>query len=614
MRILHLMLLLPSLSALPSLSSYFDNLIPPDGLTAGFHRKTRRALERENEELKERIAALELQASVAPVNTSQIAKQRHAPSGNADTVLSCARLEAIGGSKRQVILSFVNTARLDFAATWAAHMRRLGLTNWLIGATDSEALRRLLDANTPCVDLHTQLSGAEWAWGSGQFHTLGPTKVALIKTVLGCGFELVITDIDALVLREPFAFVARWPDASFLTTSDHLANTTNEDDGLETNRAGSAYNIGYMFFRPAAQPLVVEWLRSVLADPTGTWDQGEFNRLARQKQKFYSERNFAQSGLSDIRLFRSFDEKIIGGVLPLTLFCGGHNYFASRLPQRRGLEPYSVHTTFQYGGADGKRHRLREAMIWEDEPSYYDPPGGLLRYEPDIPASLLHPPGGMSAQAHIDLVEHQLKQLGAAFALAFALRRMLILPKLVCGYDKASEVTAPLVCPPLDPVHTCCQSHLCWPLGWQLCWPCLCYCSCHPLPPAFGRRGLLSTVRAPSRVLPPGLYPSTSARSTMCLSPIYSNRCRRCVSTRFFQTSGWRRPSSPPRPRLASSAPTPRGSSRALQRSIPTSRCSQSPISQQSRSRAAALRAACTGLASCMISTGSGWNTRAFTL
>jgi len=28
------------------------------------------------------------------------------------------------------------------------------------------------------------------------------------------------------------------------------------------------------------------------------------------------------------------------------------------------ISPFSVNTTFQYGGAPGKRHRLREAMLW----------------------------------------------------------------------------------------------------------------------------------------------------------------------------------------------------------------------------------------------------------
>ena len=131
-----------------------------------------------------------------------------------------------------------------------------------------------------------------------------------------------------------------------------------------------------MLFRPSAKPLVDEWLRVVSSDPTGKWDQGEFNRLARAGAVFDEDRGPTTTSLrlSDPRLWRAYHGKVVGGVLPLALFCGGHNYFAAWMPQRRGVEPFSVHTTFQYGGADGKRHRLREAMLWEDPPEYYDPP------------------------------------------------------------------------------------------------------------------------------------------------------------------------------------------------------------------------------------------------
>ena len=45
-------------------------------------------------------------------------------------------------------------------------------------------------------------------------------------------------------------YMARWPDAGFLTTSDHLGNTT-DDDGLEThNGIHSAFNIGGRHTRP----------------------------------------------------------------------------------------------------------------------------------------------------------------------------------------------------------------------------------------------------------------------------------------------------------------------------------------------------------------------------
>ena len=53
----------------------------------------------------------------------------------------------------------------------------------------------------------------------------------------------------------------RRPDAGFLTTSDHLGNTTN-GQGLEShNGIHTAFNIGYMFFRGSALPLVEEWVK-----------------------------------------------------------------------------------------------------------------------------------------------------------------------------------------------------------------------------------------------------------------------------------------------------------------------------------------------------------------
>ena len=74
--------------------------------------------------------------------------------------------------------------------------------------------------------------------------------------------------------------------------------------------------------------------------------------------------------------------------------------------------------------------------MWIDPAAYYDPPGGLLRFEIDQPASLVRPAGGMSVKGHIDLVSHQLRQLRAGLALATALKRVLVLPAVICGYDK----------------------------------------------------------------------------------------------------------------------------------------------------------------------------------
>ena len=55
-----------------------------------------------------------------------------------------SELSAPDERPHQVILvTFVNSKRADYAYTWAAHLQRLGLRNYLIGAMDGEALPKL---------------------------------------------------------------------------------------------------------------------------------------------------------------------------------------------------------------------------------------------------------------------------------------------------------------------------------------------------------------------------------------------------------------------------------------------------------------------------------------
>ena len=49
-----------------------------------------------------------------------------------------------------------------------------------------------------------------------------------------------------------------------------------------------------------------------------------------------------------------------------------------RKHEEYGLQAYVAHATFQYSGTPGKRHRFREAMLFEDPPSYYDHPKGFI--------------------------------------------------------------------------------------------------------------------------------------------------------------------------------------------------------------------------------------------
>ena len=64
-----------------------------------------------------------------------------------------------------------------------------------------------------------------------------------------------------------------------------------------------------------------------------------------------------------------YNRSILIGILPISTFCSGHTFFVQRMPQQRHVQPFSVHTTYQFSGAVGKTHRLREAKLWDDEAS-----------------------------------------------------------------------------------------------------------------------------------------------------------------------------------------------------------------------------------------------------
>jgi len=171
--------------------------------------------------------------------------------------------------------------------------------------------------------------------------------------------------------------------------------------------------------------------------------------------------------------------------LPARHFCSGHLYWEQQSMEAHNCS--SVHTTFVEGGNPGKLWRLKEAGLWRiDPPSHYDPPGGgrYLRFEPPHAPRHLQPVRNTSASAryddkykagwlapsainlsprlrqHLELMRRHFIALRDAMAIAVALKRVLILPRLPCLCDRsegpsvlrecryeASELPSPFVCP-----------------------------------------------------------------------------------------------------------------------------------------------------------------------
>ncbi|KAK3007088.1 hypothetical protein RJ639_016139 [Escallonia herrerae] len=348
-----------------------------------------------------------------------------------------------------IIVTFGNYAFMDFILSWVKHLTDLGLDNLLVGAMDTKLLEALYWKGVPVFDMGSHMSTIDVGWGSPTFHKMGREKVILIDAILPFGYELLMCDTDMVWIKNPLPYLARFPEADVLTSTDQVVPTVIDDRLDIWQQVGAAYNIGIFHWRPtdSAKKLAKEWKDMLLADDK-IWDQNGFNELV--------HRQLGPSFDEDSGLVYAYDGNLKLGLLPASIFCSGHTYFVQAMYQQLRLEPYAVHTTFQYAGTEGKRHRLREAMVFYDPPEYYDSPGGFLTFKPSIPKSLLLD-GAHNIESHFSLVNYQIKQIRTALAIAALLNRTLVMPPLWCRLDRlwfphpgvlpGSMTRQPFICP-----------------------------------------------------------------------------------------------------------------------------------------------------------------------
>ncbi|KAJ8555268.1 hypothetical protein K7X08_012764 [Anisodus acutangulus] len=348
-----------------------------------------------------------------------------------------------------VVVTFGNYAFMDFILTWVKHLTDMGVENLLVGAMDTKLLEALYWKGVPAFDMGSHMSTVDVGWGSPTFHKMGREKVVLIDSILPFGFELLMCDTDMVWLKNPLPYIARFPEADVLTSTDQTVPTVTDDRLDMWQEVGAAYNIGIFHWRAteSSKKLAREWKEMILADDK-IWDQNGFNELVR--------RQLGPSVDDDSGLVYAYDGNLKLGLLPASIFCSGHTYFVQAMFQHLRLEAYAVHTTFQYAGTEGKRHRLREAKVFYDPPEYYNPPGGLLTFKPAIPKNLLLD-GEHSIATHFALVNYQMKQIRTALAVASVLNRTLVMPPLWCRLDRlwfghpgilpGSLTRPPFVCP-----------------------------------------------------------------------------------------------------------------------------------------------------------------------
>eukprot|EP01018_Ginkgo_biloba_P007783 Gb_19824 [translate_table: standard] len=348
-----------------------------------------------------------------------------------------------------IIVTFGNYAFMDFIINWVEHLTDLRVYNLLVGAMDTKLVEALYWKGIPVFDMGSKMKTIDVGWGSPTFHKMGREKVFLINVFMSFGYELLMCDTDMVWLKNPLPYFARFPAADILTSSDQVVPTV-VDDRLEVwQQVTGAYNIGIFHWRPSnvTKRIAKDWHQMLVADDS-IWDQNGFNEIM--------HKNLGPSVDGESGLVYAFDGTLKLGILPANVFCNGHTYFVQAQHEQLGLDPYAVHTTFQFAGTEGKRHRLREAKLFHDNPEYYDFPGGFLSFNSSIPQNLLTE-GMHSVESHFALVNYQIKQIRSALAIAYILNRTLVMPALWCRLDRVwfghpgvlpgTKTKQPFLCP-----------------------------------------------------------------------------------------------------------------------------------------------------------------------
>ena len=233
-----------------------------------------------------------------------------------------------------------------------------------------------------------------------------------------------------------------WRDGHVDKLLSLLGSRGGHDLGLEWpgNCEPFQFNTGMMVVRatPRAVALLERWTRSLdqtLNNPTAD-DQLPFNEVLKNRSTYCNRgpapnRTLACGGDRDLNVVA--DNTACFGLLNLPQFANGFVYAGSRAHEQYGVAPYAFHATY----SSDKMMKLKEEGLFREAPSYYSD-AKLLVYDNHLALDMLHPrhsyedppPGYYTWKDNFYFVQHQMRQLRVALAVAYSLNRTLVLPRV----------------------------------------------------------------------------------------------------------------------------------------------------------------------------------------
>lgn len=283
--------------------------------------------------------------------------------------------------------------------------------------------------------------------------------------------------------------------ADMMISSDRMS-AKEDDQGLANYAKFGTLNTGIVFTRAtrAGKLSIKEWYRH-LVERDGDYarmatDQQVFNAMAAAwDANFYMPEAMDASEDVDVKehrerleLLKKYPSRAVRmmlkgpppshpegerwppmecplGMLPLRYFANGHQFFTQRTQvQPDGGSPYCAHATYTGAGVDGTNHaskttRFKEEGLWLVADDYDGADAEqYLTWDPELSEELRTCEGHADCtrarpcqrdddqcpfSCHARVAAHQLAQFRGALAVARALGRTLVFPRLLCHCDRA---------------------------------------------------------------------------------------------------------------------------------------------------------------------------------
>lgn len=293
---------------------------------------------------------------------------RSDPSSPPASPLDALLREAAPLGEVLVAVSDHRLAETGALGMWLDSVRRADVHNYVIVALTKELLPWCEERGARCHLREARPSAAQA--GGGANHATSSVKYGVLLEFVRLGYAPLLSDVDVLTLRDPFAYLHRDADLEAMSDGWDEGSAYGESYGVEDPSMGwsrwaaatkrVSYNSGLFFLRANARTL--EFLQAIddrLAREN-TWDQTAFNEAA------------SMPSHGDVRAPR-----IVTRVMDLHVFMNSKVLFkrARHMPSASQPVPAMLHINYH----PDKVPRMAAAMryYWEADERALDPfPGG----------------------------------------------------------------------------------------------------------------------------------------------------------------------------------------------------------------------------------------------